>query len=463
VTGPPLPLIVVADDEPCIYDFLCVCLAEWGYRTAWAQDKSRLLELLDIERPCLLLLDLCFGTVSGVKLLDELRVKHPDLVIVMLTGRGSIDTAVNAIRRGVYDFLTKPLNLQRLRVILEHVARKEALDDRLRSLEKLAGVQGPAHDIWGDSAAIERVRHEIACIAPSDATVLILGESGTGKELVARALHELSTRREGVFVPVNTTALPHELAESTLFGHEKGAFTGADHAREGCCELANGGTLFLDEIGEMDPRCQAKLLRFLQERSFQRVGSNKTCKVDVRLVAATNRDLRQAMLQGQFREDLFYRLNVVPIIVPPLRERRDDVPLLATRFLQRAALRQHKKVTGFSADAMSLLTRHDWPGNVRQLEHLIERLVILTRSEEIQASDIPAEIAGTLATGPSASTREKGAARIDDLERQAIADALRQSQGHVGQAARLLGLGRATVYRKIRQYSLAVKEPVPTN
>lgn len=459
------PVVIIADDDENVFKVLDCHLNQWGYRTVWAEDKAQLFRTLSGEHPCLLLLDVCFGKYNGVELLGELQANYPDLTIAMLTGRGSINTAVTAIKRGAHDFLTKPMDLPRLQVILEHAAHKQALNQRLRALEELADSQGPGRQIWGDSAAVERVRQTVACIAASDATVLILGESGTGKELVARAIHQQSRRRQGPFVAVNTTALPHELVESALFGHEKGAFTGADQARIGCFETADGGTLFLDEVGEMDLRIQTKFLRFLQERTLQRVGSSSTRTVDVRLLAATNRNLQQAIQQGQFREDLYYRLHVVPITVPPLRARREDISLLAARFLQRASLRHGKNVTGFSAGALSILSGHDWPGNVRQLENLVERLVIFARHSEIQAEDIPAEIAGTGAVErppcqPSLQeVRRDGPGRLEHLEMQAIVEALRQTDGHVGEAARLLGLGRATVYRKIRQYGVGPKSP----
>jgi DNA-binding NtrC family response regulator len=316
--------------------------------------------------------------------------------------------------------------------------------------------------LWGEGETMRRLRAFIATVAPTDATVLILGESGTGKELAARAIHVQSRRRYGPFVPVNTAALPRDLIQSTLFGHEKGAFTGADQARRGCCEAADRGTLFLDEIGEMDIALQAKLLRFLQERTFQRVGSSQTVSVDVRILSATNRDPAEQVRRGELREDLYFRLNVVPLVLPPLRERREDIPYLAARFLQRAAVRQGRDVTGFTAEAMLALVRYAWPGNVRQLENLIERLVIFSRAGEIDLADLPPEVRAAprepAAVPPQPAGgdpgKKAGLQTIEEMEKKALVEALVQSHGSAKEAARLLGLGQATVYRKIKRYGI---------
>ncbi len=342
--------------------------------------------------------------------------------------------------------------------------------------------------IWGSSPAVSQLRKLIATVAPIDVTVLILGESGTGKELVARALHQQSPRQNAPFVAINMAALPHELVESTLFGHEKGAFTGADQSQVGCCEAADKGTLFLDEIGEMDLPIQAKLLRFLQDHSIQRVGAVNSRFVDVRVLAATNRNLLDLVRQGQFREELYYRLNVVPITVPPLRERRSDIGILAKRFLQRAAVRLRKDLACFTSDALTALENYSWPGNIRELENLIERLTILLEKREISWSDLPLEItrlipaiksvksAATLSTfrtntPPSVAglwDRAKGeeprvagdlVCSIEQMEKEAIETVLQQVDGNVREAARLLGLGMATVYRKIKRFSISVESP----
>jgi len=450
------PLIFVADDNESLANFLARQLREWGYRTVTYLSKSLLMQRFPQEQPDLVLLDLQFGKDDGIGVMRDLLKIEPCLSIVLLTGHGSIETAVEAIRHGAYDFLTKPPDLQRLRLTLEHAIEKRLLSKRVEQLKKLTEQQDPSRRLWGDSPALKRLRELIESIAPTDVTALIQGESGTGKELVARAIHDQSRRSHGPFVPVNMAALPRELVESTLFGHEKGAFTGADQVRIGCCEGADGGTLFLDEIGEMDLDIQAKLLRFLQEREIQRVGSSRTRAVNVRIVAATNRDLQDQVKRGRFREDLFYRLQVVPLDVPTLRERRGDVPLLVTRFLERAVARHGKDVAGFTPEALVLLTNYDWPGNIRQLENLVERLVILSRTSEIGYDDLPEEIRTFAATTtPSAvGLSHLKVIPIEQVEKRAILEALKKSNGNVRDAAKLLGLGQATVYRKIKGYGV---------
>ncbi|MGF1583294.1 MAG: sigma-54 interaction domain-containing protein [Gemmataceae bacterium] len=315
--------------------------------------------------------------------------------------------------------------------------------------------------LLGDCSEMVKLRELISQVASTDATVLILGESGTGKELVARSLHEQSSRNKSPFVPVNMAALPKELAESTLFGHEKGAFTGADQRQIGCCEAADKGTLFLDEIGEMELGLQSKLLRFLQERTLQRVGSQTSINVDVRVLAATNRDLAQRVEDGEFRQDLYYRLHVVPVHVPPLSERKEDIPLLAARFLDKAASRYQKDVVGFSKEAIQQLKGYAWPGNVRQLENMVERLVILNQGSTIEADALPEEIqqqshSNNENTQPTDDNSELRP--IEEIEKQAILDALKRAEGNVRAAAKLLGLGHATVYRKIKAYQIDLKK-----
>jgi DNA-binding NtrC family response regulator len=461
------PLVLVADDDPVVLRLMEHHLLTWNCRVQCVSDKTQLLAELAKEQPQLLLLDLRFGAHDGVELLTQLHATYPDMAVVMLTAHGSIDNAVTAIKRGAYDYLTKPPDLNRLRIILTHLEEKQGLSAQIKRLEQLVEATDATSRLWGESTAIRQVRELIATVGPTDATVLILGESGTGKELVARALHEQSPRREGPFVPVNMAALPRELVESTLFGHERGAFTGADQPQVGCCEAADKGTLFLDEIGEMHPALQSKLLRFLQERTLQRVGSSKPRPVDVRVLAATNRDPLESVQSGRFREDLYYRLNVVPITIPPLRQHREDVALLAGRFLQRFALKYHKGVRGITEEALEVLTRYDWPGNVRQLENLVERLVILTTTETIGRESLPLEVQSTgrvLAFPALAATLEtpaepdSGLRTIDQIEKQAIIDALSSTRGNVREAARLLGCGQATVYRKIKRYGIVLED-----
>jgi DNA-binding NtrC family response regulator len=458
------PLVVIADDNPSFTAGLEYRLKELGYRVRCAPNRHDLIEQLTREVPALLLLDLFFGEDDGVEVLAEVVRAYPSLAVVLLTAHGSIQTAVQAMKLGAYDYLEKPPDLDRLQTLLHHAVEKVNLQQRIAQLERLVGSGDGLAPILGDSNTIQHVKRLIHSVARTDATVLILGESGVGKELVARALHDCSGR-SGEFIPLNMASLPSELVESTLFGHEKGAFTGADRVRKGCCEIADKGTLFLDEIGEMPLPLQAKLLRFLQERTFQRVGSGATLTVDVRIVAATNRDPRAQVGTGGLRQDLYYRLNEVPIHVPPLRARREDIPILATRFLQRANARYGKEVRCFTPEAMEVLKQEDWPGNIRQLENLINRLVILSDSPIITAahlsdeiefpaapsSPLPCENAGPLAVNAKSVP-------LDELERTAIMDALRKSNGQVGAAAVLLGIGQATLYRKVKSYGLAAKD-----
>ena len=476
------PLVLVADDELPILQMMEHHLKEWGYRFAGAGSKVELLQELSREPPDILLLDLYFGEHNGVEIMQELLGSHPDLTVVMQTGHGTIDTAVSAMKLGAYDYLTKPPDLNRLRTVLGHVVEKQKLSRKIKHLEDLIEAPDSRGPIWGSSPEMTHLRELIATVAPTDVTVLILGESGTGKELVARALHQQSPRRSAPFVPINMAALPRELVESTLFGHEKGSFTGADQSQVGCCEAADKGTLFLDEIGEMDSQIQAKLLRFLQEHTVQRVGASKSRFVDVRVLAATNQNLLDRVRKGQFREDLYYRLNVVPIAVPPLRERRQDIVILANRFLQRAAVRFRKDAACFSPEALTVLESYSWPGNVRELENLVERLTILIPRKEIGLGDLPTEIinpvpaaksapAAFLPIDPHRATESpprqtnggseiasRGSVRsMEQMEKEAIEDVLQRVHGNVREAARLLGLGMATVYRKLKRYGIPLE------
>ncbi len=451
------PSILIADDDPQFARILGHHLKSWSYRVECAEDKGTLYRLLDRGRPDLILLDVRFGDHDGLEILRQLLDHDPGLSVAMLTAFGSIESAISAIKVGAIDFLTKPVDLPRLRGIIEH-----ALSTAKAATAPASEPVGCSRPILGESPAARELKSRIARLAASDATVLILGESGTGKELAARALHELSPRRHKPFVPLNVATLPRELVESTLFGHAKGAFTGADRMQVGCCEVADGGTLFLDEIGEMEIGLQAKLLRFLQEQTLQRVGESKPIKVDVRIVAATNRDPREQVRRGMLREDLYYRLNVVPLVLPPLRDRREDIPLLIEHFARRNAERSGRPIARFSADAMEAMTRHDWPGNIRELENLVERLTILGTGETISLAEVTESLGGRFSNDRSSTPFLAGSSGedaeamrpIDRVEREAIAEALSLCDGNVREAARRLGLGQATIYRKIKKYNL---------
>lgn len=473
------PPIVVADDDELVLLMMEQHLRQWEHRPVLAPNKARLLEILDQERAALVLMDIRFGSHDGVEIMRELLQRDPDLIVVIMTAFGTIDNAVAAIKLGAYDFLTKPPDLARLQLILNHALEKHRLSQKLQRLEQLFHGQQIQKRILGESEPMIRLREMIASLASTDLTVLIQAESGTGKELVANALHWQSNRRNGPLVPVNMAALPGELAESILFGHVRGAFTGADRDNVGCCEAANGGTLFLDEIGEMDMNLQAKLLRFLQERTLQRVGDTRPIPVDTRIVAATNADLAEQIKRGKFREDLYYRLNVVPLRIPPLRERSEDIPLLAEFFLNQAAQRYKKSVRGFTPAALDRLMNYPWPGNVRELQNLVERLAVFSRGAEVDVGDLPVDIGAppvpspaisSLPPNPPPAIAMNGDERphtpepsrgfnqpqtFEELERKAIIDAINAANGQISRAASMLGIGKATLYRKIKRYNIA--------
>lgn len=473
--------ILLADDDVAILKATEYRLKKWGYQVVCARNNLELNQELAKQTPAVILLDVQFGKVDGMEVLQKLLTSHSTMPVIMFTGFGSIDNAVNATKLGAYDYLTKPVDPERMReVIADAVNYHQTLKSEATISPAAEGKINPRNmssttlerNILGQSRALENMRDMISSVAATDATVLILGESGTGKELVARQLHTQS-QRSGPFVPVNMAALPKELVESTLFGHEKGAFTGADKQQIGCCEAADKGTLFLDEIGEMDMNLQAKLLRFLQERSVHPVGSTKNKRVDVRVVAATNRNLLDRVEEGLFREDLYYRLNVIPIAVPCLRERLDDIPLLAQSFLEKASKRFKKEnLQGFSNDAIRAMQRYSWPGNIRELENIVDRLVILSPrdTQRIDVEALPKEIShqaidsarersnkteAKVETNPHAAGAVQS---METLEKEAIIAALRQTKGKVREAAEILKLGQATVYRKIKSYGIVLED-----
>ena len=462
-------MLLLADDDGDILRVMEFHLRSWGYQVVTACDKSDLFRKLDAAEPKTLLLDLFFGEDNGIEVLTEVRERFPDLPVLILTGHGSIESAVRAMRQGAYDFLTKPPDFERLRLILKNTVERHDLRKRVKKLEEIAEFPFLSGQILGRHDSVRQLTAMIENVAPTDATVLILGETGSGKELIAQALHDNSPRKEtGPFIPMNMANLPSDLAESALFGHEKGAFTGAVQSRLGCCEAAEGGTLFLDEIGEMDLLLQSKLLRFLQDKTVTRVGSNVPISVDVRVVAATNQNLAQLARQGKFREDLYYRLNVISVVSPPLRERREDIPLLASHFLQKFALKYRKDPRRFDNSSTQVLLRHDWPGNIRQLENLIERLVVLGNEALITVADLPAEFFATTEPLPQATASaiespkavglpDTTSEKMEEIEKQAIINSLGKTHGNVRATARQLGISPATVYRKLKYYNISLK------
>ncbi|MGH7724141.1 MAG: sigma-54-dependent transcriptional regulator [Candidatus Eiseniibacteriota bacterium] len=472
-------LVLVVDDEPRILESLTRLLEKESYTVLTARDGAAAETQLEREPDLdLVLLDVALpGGENGLALLERWSRERPGLAVVLMSGHGTIEMAVQATRLGAFDFLEKPLSSDQVLVTLRNAGASARLKRENAALRESAGL---GRTIVGRSEAIRMLIERIELAAPTTATVLVQGESGTGKELVGRALHDLSPRRDQPFIALNCAALPEELVESELFGHEKGAFTGAVQSRRGKFEEAHRGTLFLDEIGDMSPRTQAKLLRVLQDGLVTRVGANQSTRVDVRVIAATNQPLEAAIANGSFREDLFYRLNVVPLLVPPLRERPEDLGVLAEHFLALIARQMGRKARRLDRAALSALARHSWPGNVRELRNLLERLVILTPGETISEADVLRHIpvsgssapgtasARTVEAAPANETHpsdpeEDGAsepaapgtlrAQLDAAEKAAIEAALERA-GSVARAAELLGLERSHLYKKLRKHRL---------
>ena len=451
--------ILVVDDDFGHRHMLETIMKGWGYHVESAEDGSEAVEIIRSRPFDLVLMDVRMATMDGIEALGKIKDYNPAIPVLIMTAYSSIESAVQALKAGAYDYLTKPLDFDALKLsverALEHTKLKEenlALKEQLRTRVSL--------NIIGKSAPMKELMEMVSMVAPSDATVLITGESGTGKELIARAIHYNSDRKDKSLVTVNCAALSETLLESELFGHEKGAFTGADRRREGRFMQANGGTIFLDEIGEMSPAMQAKLLRVIQEKEIQRVGSDKTIKVDVRIIAATNRDLTEDVKSGKFRQDLFYRLSVVILNIPPLRKRIEDIPLLAQHFLDKYAERHRKVVKGFTPTAMDMLLKHNWPGNVRELENAIERAVILLQGEFVTEKELPLSIprlddsfdTSIQDIGGIVSSVEEGS--LEEVEKGTIINALRASGGNKSEAARRLGITRRTLYKKLEKYGI---------
>jgi DNA-binding NtrC family response regulator len=452
--------VLVVDDEEIVRESLGGWLAKDGYTIRLADGGAAAIEALKGEPFSIVLADLKMPGVDGLQVLEDARRQQPDAVCVIMTAYATVDTAVSAMKLGAYDYLVKPFDPEELSLMLEKIVSQQALRRENEVLRKALKREWGFHDLLSKAPGMQKVFELARVSARSASTILILGESGSGKEVLARAVHAESPRAAGAFVAVNCGALTESLLESELFGHEKGAFTGAVSRRKGKFEAADGGTLFLDEVGDVSPKLQLELLRVLEERSFHRVGGNEPISVDVRIIAATNRDLQKAVAEGRFREDLYYRLNVIPILVPPLRERREDIPLLVDRFVEALAVELKKRVDGVSHEAMAALLAHPWPGNVRELRNVLERGAVVATGALIQASDLglPATVAPeppvvAAASAPGAAAGQLGGT-LEDVERRHIGDVLLAAGGNVTQAARSLGIDRVTLYKKIRKYGL---------
>ena len=445
--------VLVVDDERGIVESLAKIFEREGIAVLSAYDGQGGLDLLRKHRVAVLLTDLMMPGMSGMDLLKNARTVAPETEVVLMTAYGTVETAVEAMKEGAYDFVTKPLKRAHVVRIVRNALEKQSLVVENRALRaQLAEKRRRA--IVGTSLAWRRTMDLVMQAAPSEATVLLLGESGTGKELLARAIHEHSPRAVRPFVPVNCSAIPESILEAELFGYEKGAFTGATGRREGRFEAADGGTLLLDEIGEISPQVQVKLLRVLQAGEFERLGAGgRPTRADIRLVAATNKDLPRAVREGRFREDLYYRLNVISVLTPPLRDRRDDIPLLIEHFIQVYREKNGKPIVGCSRRAFELLCDYGWPGNVRELENAIERAVVLTRSTSLCEEDLPREVRDpTLsgaAAGPGRVLSFPIGTPLEEVERQAIHETLRHTKGDKRLAAQLLGIATRTIYRKL--------------
>jgi DNA-binding NtrC family response regulator len=444
--------VLVVDDEPNARAALAEMLREEGYEVETAQDGFKALPKLQEFVPDLLLTDLKMPGMDGLRLMEKAFENEPEPAAILMTASGTIDSAVAAMRAGASDYITKPVNFEELLIVIDRALERRLLTREAGQLRARVAARDCIDNIVGRSVPMLQVFETIMQVAPSRASVLVLGESGTGKELVASAIHQHSPRASKPFIKLHCAALAESLLESELFGHERGAFTGALTRREGRFKQADGGTLFLDEIGEISPGIQVKLLRFLQEREFEPVGSNQTVKVDVRVVAATNRDLTEEVKAGRFREDLFYRLNVVSIEMPPLRARPSDVPLLALRFLRKYAAENAKDIRGFTAEALQQLTLYSWPGNVRELENAVERAVVICRHHEIRLQDLASHIVKTSGRTPEGMPIIPGAT-LADIEEYAILKTLEHTGGATTRAAEILGISPRTIQYRLREYT----------
>jgi len=446
--------ILVADDEESHRIMLRAVLQEEGYEVAGAADGPEAIRAVEQEPFDLILLDIRMPGMDGIEALMEIRRISPYVPVLMMTAYASVKTAVDALKAGAFEYLIKPLDIEELKILIEKALEHYHLREENLALRERLGNRFDFSRMIGKSRKMIELFDLLAQVAPTDATVLILGESGTGKELVANALHHNSPRASQPFIKVACAALPETLLESELFGHERGAFTGAIARREGRFWSAHRGSIFLDEVGEMSPTTQTKLLRVLQEKEFEPLGSTRTIKVDVRVIAATHKDLEKEVREGRFREDLFYRLNVVPISIPPLRERKEDLPSLAVYFLALYGEKNKKELKEISPKALDLLIRYDWPGNIRELENCIERAVIVARGEMITPADLPPQIQALSRGKEDQGILFPSGISLQDAEKALILKTLEDTGGNRSRAAEILGINRRTLQIKLKEYGL---------
>jgi len=443
------PIVLVVDDEEGIRESLSGIFEDEGCAILTSNSGEEALELLKEQSPDLVLLDIWLPGIDGIKTLEEIKALKPDLPVIMISGHGNIELAVKATRIGAYDFLEKPLSLERVLLVAKRAFERRTLEMENKALKKDLTKK---YRLIGNSPKMKLLKEQINMAAQSNSRVLIMGESGSGKELVARLLHENSKSAGKPFIEVNCAAIPQELIESELFGHEKGSFTGAFESKKGKFELADGGTLFLDEVGDMSPSAQSKVLRIIETQEFQRVGGSKNIKVDVRIIAATNKDLKEEVKKGNFREDLLYRLNVIPIVVPPLRERKEDIPLLVEHFLESFAAEYGKKPKKIAPEALKMLEAHDWPGNIRELRNVIERLVIMTPSDTITSKNL---VIAEPTRQDYLSYKILKEAR-DAFEKDFITKRLEENNWNISKTAEILQVERSNLHKKIKAYDIKV-------
>jgi two-component system, NtrC family, response regulator HydG len=444
--------VLIVDDERSILMLLQEALTQWGYQITTAGTAQQAIEALKTQVFDAALTDVRMPDMSGLDLLKEIKKRDESIEVVIMTGYPTISSAVEALKEGAYDYLSKPLILDELRMLMQRLMERRFLRGEVNTLRARLGEELTVNELIGSSPIMQRTKEVIGKVAVTDSPVLIEGESGTGKELVAAAIHRLSVRAKGPFIPVNCSAIPRDLLESEFFGHVRGAFSGAVADALGLFRGAHDGTIFLDEIAELPPELQVKLLRVLQEMQVRPVGSTKAFPVDVRVIAATNRNLEQAMNSGSFRQDLFYRLNVIRIVLPPLRDRRDDVPPLVNHFIRRFNKRFRRDVRGITPDALSALTAYDFPGNVRELENLIERAFALGSREHVTLADLPSLAARTASPMAHSALDSKTVPTLAEVEKDLILRALAVHNNDKEEAARALGISRRTIYRRLKEY-----------
>lgn len=450
--------ILVVDDEESICKSLKAILSDEGYQVLLAGSGEDAVKIVEEEMPQLVLLDVWLPGMDGLETLQAIKKINPQTLVIIMSGHGTIETAVKATKLGAFDFIEKPLSLDKIIILVNNAINLSRLQEENVLLKQKVSHQ---YELTGQSPVINELKEMISIVAPTNAWILIMGENGTGKELVARSIHHLSLRSHKDIVEVNCAAIPEELIESELFGHEKGAFTGATEKKRGKFDLAHEGTIFLDEVADMSLKAQAKILRILQEKKFERVGGNKLIDMDVRVLAATNKDLEEEMKAGRFRQDLYYRLHVIPLCVPPLRDRKEDIKPLVERFLMDFTNKEGLEPKTLTDEALTLLMKHDWPGNVRELKNIIERMIILTPSDEITAKDIPSlnikeESEAAFGSQPIIGDSLKDA-KID-FERQFILKKLEENEGNISKTAEAIGLERSHLHKKLKSLKVAVKE-----